>query len=71
MTLPQNTFLISRLAIVQSTKTCSHFNEKGVIKETQDKIAQKATNNIKDPVDKAKIAAELINEHNQKVEEGQ
>jgi len=61
-------------AVLLLTISCSNSedpSEKSVIRETQDKVAQKMTNSIKDPVDKAKMAAELINQHNQKVEEGQ
>ncbi len=44
-------------------------NEKSVIKETQDKIAQEAINYIKVPLDQAKEAGKLANEHNRQIEE--
>jgi len=62
------------VAVLLLTISCSNSEdpgEKSVVRETQDKVAEKVTNSIKDPVDKAKMAAELINQHNQKVEEGQ
>ena len=74
MKLQSVCFYILLMAVLLITISCSNSedpSEKSVIRETQDQVAQKLTNSIKDPVDKAKIAAELINQHNQKVEEGQ
>lgn len=67
-------FVISQLAILLLTFSCSNSedsNEKGVIKETQDKIAQEAINYIKVPLDQAKVAAELANERTHQIEEAQ
>jgi len=67
-------FLISQVAILLLTLSCSNSedsNEKGVIKETQGKIAQDAVNYIKDPLDQAKAASKLANEHTRQIEEAQ
>ena len=67
-------FYIILVTVLLLTISCSNSEdpgEKGIIRETQDNVAEKVTNSIKDPVDKAKMAAELIDQHNQKVEEGQ
>ena len=61
------TLLVAVLLLTISCSNSEEPGEKNVIRETQDKVAQKATNSIKDPVDKAKMAAELIH---QKVDEG-
>lgn len=74
MQSPKICFVISLVAILLLTISCSdseNSNEKGVLKETQDKIAQDAINNIKVPLDKAKRASKLANEHNLKIEEAQ
>ncbi len=65
-------FVVSQVAILLLTLSCSNSedsNEKGVIKETQDKIAQEAINYIKVPLDQAKEAGKLANEHNRQIEE--
>ncbi|MCP4338815.1 MAG: hypothetical protein GY799_07980 [Desulfobulbaceae bacterium] len=67
-------FVISQAFILLLTISCSNSedsNEKGVIKETQDKIAQDAINNIKDPLDQAKTARKLANEHTRQIEKAQ
>jgi len=67
-------YVILSLAVLLLTTSCSDSKEQGeenVIKETQDKVARDMTNSIKDPIDKAKSAGELINKHNHDVEEGQ
>lgn len=66
-------FAISQMAILLMTISCSNSEdsgEKGVVKETQDKIAQDAVNYIKDPLEQAKAASKLANEHARQVEEG-
>lgn len=63
--------LVTVLLLTISCSNSEDPGEKGIIRETQDNVAEKVTNSIKDPVDKAKMAAELIDQHNQKVEEGQ
>ncbi len=42
--------------------------EKGRIEQTTDKIAQEAVQSIKTPIDKAKIAQELSEQHNNAVQ---
>jgi hypothetical protein len=67
-------FVISQLFILLLTISCSNSedsNEKGVLKETQDKIAQDAINNIKVPLDQAKAASKLAKEHNRQIGEAQ
>lgn len=74
MKIPKVCFLNSQVAILLLTLSCSNSEdskEKGVIKETQDKIAQDAVNYIKDPLDQAKAASKLANEHTRQIEEAQ
>lgn len=46
-------------------------SEKGSLKETQDEIAQEGVDYIKDPLGKAKQAAELVNQHTQQVKDAE
>lgn len=74
MKIPKVCFAISQIAILLLTLSCSNSedpNEKGAIKKTQDKIAQEATSYIKEPINKAKIASELADEHNQQIKDAQ
>jgi PBP1b-binding outer membrane lipoprotein LpoB len=67
-------FTILLAAILLLTISCSNSedpNEKGTLKETQDKIAQDAVNNIKVPLDKAKNASKLANEKTRQIKEVQ
>lgn len=67
-------FIISQIAVLFLTVSCSSsedFNETGVIKETQDRIAQEAIDYIKGPINQAKTASKLANEHNRQIEKAQ
>ncbi len=44
-------------------------SEKGPIEQTTDKIAQEAVRSIKTPIDKAKLAKELSEQHNTAIRE--
>ena len=67
-------FLISQIAILLLTISCSNSEdsmEKGVVRETQDKIAKDAVNYIKDPLDQAKAVSKLTDEHIRRIEEAE
>jgi hypothetical protein len=67
-------FVTSQVAILLLTISCSNSEnstEKDVVKETQDRIAEDAINYIKDPLDQAKTASKLANEHTRQIEETQ
>jgi hypothetical protein len=74
MKIPHICFVISQIAILLLAISCSNSedsNEKGVIKEKQDKIAQEMVDYIQVPLEQAKAASELANEHNRQIEEAQ
>lgn len=74
MTITRRGFIVLQLVILSLTISCSNSEdpgEKGVIKKTQDKIAQDAVDYIKSPIDQAKAASKLANEHTRQVEEAQ
>ena len=65
-------FVISQITLLLLIISCSNSeesSEQGVIKETQEKIAQEAVDYIKVPLDQAKAASELANEHTRQLEE--
>lgn len=67
-------FLISQVAVLLLTISCSNSEdskEKGVVRETQDKIAKDAVNYIKEPLDQAKAVSKLANDRIRKIEESQ
>lgn len=67
-------FYILQIVVLSLVVSCSdpeETSEKGSIKETQDKIAQEAVDYIKDPLDKAKEAAELANQQTQRVKDAE
>lgn len=67
-------FLISQVAILLLTISCSNSEdskEKGVVRDTQDKIAEDAVKYIKDPLDQAKTVSKLTDDRVRQIEEAQ
>ena len=65
-------FAISQAVVLLLTISCSssdESNEKGAIEKKQDEIAQDAVHSIKDPLERAKAAGDLVNERTQQIEE--
>ena len=63
--------LILATLILITFSACSNSDEratKGPIEQTTDKIAKQAVNNIKTPIDQAKLARELTEQHNSAIE---
>ncbi len=65
-------FTVLQAAALMVTLSCSNSekqdDEKGTLKEKQDKIAKEAVDYIKVPLEQAEKAAELVNEHNRQLE---
>lgn len=55
--------------ILSSCSSSEEEKETGVIKRHNDKMVQKATDYIKNPIDQAKLAKEAQEKHNRMVEE--
>lgn len=55
--------------VLSSCSSSEEQEEKGVIEQTTDAISQEAIDRIKTPIDQAKLAKELMENHNRTVEE--
>ena len=73
MNIPSKTcFILLQMAAVFLLLSCSNSDEsseKDIIERTTDKIAQDATNMIKNPINKAKHLENLSSDHTGKLEE--
>ncbi|TKB07758.1 hypothetical protein [Desulforhopalus sp. IMCC35007] len=66
-------FVILQMAVFLLTISCSNSEDsskKSVLKEKQDKVAEKMTTSIKDPMEKAQMVNKLMDDRNQQIEEG-
>lgn len=55
--------------MISSCSSSDDPEETGIIEQTTDKIAQKAISSIKTPIEQAKLAREIQENHNRKIEE--
>lgn len=70
MSLQPRRIILSALVLIMFS-ACSSSDErakKGPIELTTDKIAEQAVNSIKTPIDQAKLAKELTEQHNSTIE---
>jgi len=57
------------LLMLLSCSSSDDKEETGIIEKTTDKIAQDAIRSIKTPIEQAKLAKEIQDKHNQRVQE--
>ena len=68
-TLRGTFFSVLCFLILSSCSSSEEPEKKGIIEQTTDKIAQEAISSIKTPIEQAKLAKEIQENHNRKVQE--
>jgi len=61
--------LLVLFSILSSCSSSEEPEKTGIIKQTTDKIAQDTITSIKNPIEQAKLAKEIQENHNRKVQE--
>ncbi len=72
MNIARISLIILQIAILFLTISCSNSedsNEKGVVQEKQDEIAQEAIDYIKNPIDQAKAVSKIADDRARQLEE--